>query len=155
MWPGGAAREAVRCAAAVTGVAPALMMLWLGRSVSCSRPGRDIVFLQGPAEALPASDRDVKVAWAISSSHHWANVPAGLRELHRVLTPGGRLIIAERLARPGARGLAAHGLTEAQAAEAVATAQSAGFTDARHETHRAGRRTIAIIRAHRPPAETR
>jgi ubiquinone/menaquinone biosynthesis C-methylase UbiE len=88
------------------------------------------------------------VAWAISSVHHWPDVPAGLRELHRVLAPGGRLIIAERLSRPGARGLGAHGLTEAQAAETAAAAQAAGFAGARHETRRAGRRTLAVVRAH-------
>ena len=84
------------------------------------------------------ADRVVTVAWAISSAHHWPDVPAGLRELHRVLAPGGRLIIAEGAARPGARGLAAHGFTEAQAAETVAAARAAGFAGARHETHRAG-----------------
>jgi ubiquinone/menaquinone biosynthesis C-methylase UbiE len=42
------------------------------------------------------------VVWAISPAHHWAGVVAGLRELHRVLERGGRLIIAERLAHPSA-----------------------------------------------------
>jgi SAM-dependent methyltransferase len=147
--PGGAAREAARRGATVTGVDPAPVMLRLGRSLSASRSGRNIVFLQGTAEALPVADRAVTVAWAISSAHHWPDVPAGLRELHRVLAPGGRLIIAERAARPGARGLAAHGFTDAQAAETVAAAQAAGFAGARHETHRAGRRTLAVVRAHR------
>jgi ubiquinone/menaquinone biosynthesis C-methylase UbiE len=147
--PGGAAREAARRGAEVTGVDPAPMMLRLGRYLSTSRSGRNIVFVPGTAEALPVADQAVTVAWAISSAHHWPDVPAGLRELHRVLAPGGRLIIAEGAARPGARGLAAHGFTEAQAAETVAAAQAAGFAGARHETHRAGRRTLAVVRAHR------
>jgi ubiquinone/menaquinone biosynthesis C-methylase UbiE len=151
--PGGAAREAARRGAAVTGVDPAPLMLRLGRYLSGSRSGRDIVFLRGTAEALPVSDRAVTVAWAISSAHHWADVPAGLRELHRVLEPGGRLIIAEHLARPGARGLGAHGFTEAQAAETAAAVQSAGFAGAGHETRRAGRRLLAIVRAHRTAGE--
>ena len=94
--PGSAAREAARRGAEVTGVNPAPMMLRLGRYLSTSRSGRNIVFLPGTAEALPVADRAVTVAWAISSVHHWPDVPAGLRELHRVLAPGGRLIIAER-----------------------------------------------------------
>jgi SAM-dependent methyltransferase len=147
--PGSAAREAARRGAEVTGVDPAPMMLRLGRYLSTSRSGRNIVFVPGTAEALPVADQAVTVAWAISSAHHWPDVPAGLRELHRVLAPGGRLIIAEGAARPGARGLAAHGFTEAQAAETVAAAQAAGFAGARHETHRAGRRTLAVVRAHR------
>ena len=101
--PGGAAREAARRGAAVTGVDPAPLMLALGRRLSCGQSGRGIAFVEGTAEALPVADRSVTVAWAISSAHHWADVAAGLRELHRVLEPGGRLIIAERLARPGAR----------------------------------------------------
>jgi SAM-dependent methyltransferase len=152
--PGGAVREAARRGAAVTGVDPARLMLRLGRVLSRRQPGRSIVFLQGTAEALPVPDQAFTVAWAISSAHHWADLTAGLREIHRVLTPGGRLIIAERLARPGAHGLAAHGLTPHQAAATVSAAQSAGLADAAQETHRARRRTLAIIRAHRPSAET-
>ena len=147
--PGGAAREAARRGATVTGVDPAPLMLQLGRYLSASRSGRNISFLQGTAEALPVADQAVTVAWAISSAHHWPDVPAGLRELQRVLAPGGRLIIAERLTQPGAHGLAAHGFTEAQAAGTAAAAQAAGFAGARHETHRAGRRTLAVVRAHR------
>jgi SAM-dependent methyltransferase len=151
--PGGAAREAARRGAAVTGVDPAPLMLRLGRSLSGRPSGHNIVFVQGTAEALPVPDRAVTVAWAISSAHHWADIPAGLRELHRVLQPGGRLIITERLTRPGARGLAAHGFTEVQAAETVAAAQAAGFADARHDTRRAGRRALVIVRAHRAVGE--
>jgi predicted methyltransferase len=72
---------------------------------------------------------------------------AGLRELHRVLEPGGRLIIAERLTRPGARGLAAHGFTETHAADMAAAAQSVGFASVQHDTRRAGRRMLATVRA--------
>jgi len=151
--PGGAAREAARRGAVVTGVDPAPLMLRLGRYLSGRRAGREIRFVPGTAEALPVPDQSVTVAWAISSAHHWADVPAGLRELHRVLEPGGRLIIAERLARPGARGLAAHGFTEAQAAETAAAAQAAGFAGAGHDTHRAGRRVLAVVRARRAAGE--
>jgi ubiquinone/menaquinone biosynthesis C-methylase UbiE len=150
--PGGAAREAARRGAAVTAVDPSPLMLRLGRYLSRlpgRGTGRDIEFRTGTAEALPVPDQAVTVAWAISSAHHWADVPAGLRELHRVLEPGGKLIIAENLTRPGAQGRAAHGRTEAQAAETVATAQAAGFTGVTNDTRRAGRRTMAIVQGHR------
>jgi len=151
--PGGAAREAARRGAAVTGVDPARLMLAMGRWLSRGRSGREIQFVIGTAEALPVPDQSVTVAWAISSAHHWADVAAGLGELHRVLKPGGRLVIAERLTRPGATGLAAHGFTAAQAAETVTALQAAGFADAAHQTRRAGRRVLAIVRAHRSETE--
>jgi ubiquinone/menaquinone biosynthesis C-methylase UbiE len=124
-------------------------MLTLARLLSRGRAGRRITYLAGTAEALPVGDRSVTVAWAISSAHHWASLTAGLAELHRVLQPGGQLIIAERLATPGARGYAAHRFTQAQAAATAAAAQAAGFTGAGYETHRAGRRTLAIVQARR------
>src|SRR5215472_1685388 len=151
--PGGAAREAARRGGAVTGVDPAPLMLAMGRWLSRGRSGRGIQFVIGTAEALPVPDQSVTVAWAISSAHHWADVAAGLGELHRVLKPSGRLVIAERLTRPGATGLAAHGFTAAQAEETVTALQAAGFADAAHQTRRAGRRVLAIVRAHLTESE--
>lgn len=151
--PGGAAREAARRGAAVTGVDPAPLMLAMGRWLSRGRSGRGVQFLLGTAEDLPVPDQSVTAAWAISSAHHWADVAAGLRELHRVMKPGGRLVIAERLPRPGATGLGAHGFTAAQAAETVTALRAAGFADAAHQTRRAGRRVLAVVRAHRSGTE--
>lgn len=44
---------------------------------------------QGAAETLPFADATFN--WAVSrmSAHHWCDVPAALREVHRVLKPGG------------------------------------------------------------------
>jgi len=151
--PGGAVREAARRGAAVTGVDPAPLMLRVGRDLSRRRIRQKIVFVHGTAETLPLSDRTVTIAWAISSAHHWADVPAAFRELRRVLEPGGRLIIAEKLVRPGARGRAAHGFTQAQAAEIAAAAQSAGFADVWRDTRRAGRRTLTLVIARHPDGE--
>jgi ubiquinone/menaquinone biosynthesis C-methylase UbiE len=154
--PGGAAREAARRGGEVTGVDPSPLMLRLARVLSRGRAGRRLTFKEGKAEALPLADDSVTVAWAISSAHHWADVPAGLREIHRVLRPGGRLVIVENLSPTGTGHKGRHGLTTARAAEMAAAAETAGFADARHETYRAGRRTMAVIRAGRPatPAAT-
>jgi SAM-dependent methyltransferase len=38
---------------------------------------------------------------SVARSHHWTDREAGLAELYRVLRPGGRLLLAERLARRG------------------------------------------------------
>jgi ubiquinone/menaquinone biosynthesis C-methylase UbiE len=151
--PGSAAREAARRGAEVTGVDPAPLMLGIARYLSRGKAGGRIGFQEGTAESLPVSDQAVTVVWAISSAHHWASLGAGLREIHRVLEPGGRLIIAERLTRPGVRGLSAHGFTAALAKEVIGEEHTAGFTDAQYQTHRVGRRTMIVISAHRPAAE--
>jgi ubiquinone/menaquinone biosynthesis C-methylase UbiE len=151
--PGSAARVAASRGAVVTAVDPAPLMLRVARYLSRGQDGQRVTFEEGTAEALPVSDQAITVAWAISSAHHWASVGAGLREMHRVLVPGGKLIIAERLAKPDARGLGAHGFTAALAKEVIGDAHTAGFTDALYQTHRAGRRTMIVISAHRPAAD--
>lgn len=148
--PGGAAREAARRGGEVTGVDPSPLMLRLAGFLSRGRAAQRLTFKKGTAEALPLADDSVTVAWAISSAHHWADVPAGLREIHRVLRPGGRLIIVENLSQTGTGHKGRHGLTEARAAEMAAATEAVGFAGARHETHRAGRRTMAIVSASRP-----
>jgi ubiquinone/menaquinone biosynthesis C-methylase UbiE len=148
--PGSAAREAARRGAEVTGVDPAPLMLRVARYLSRGQVGEKITFLEGTAEKLPAADQAVTVAWAISSAHHWADVPTGLRELGRVLRPGGRLLIVEQFSPTGTGHRGRHGFTRVQAAEVTAAAQSAGFVDASHQTHKAGRRTLVVVSARRP-----
>lgn len=143
--PGSAAREAARRGAAVTGVDPVPLMLRLGRLLSRGK----VAYLRGTAEAIPMPDESVTAAWAMSSAHHWADVPAGLREVHRVLAPGGRLVITERLTRTGAGGLASHGFTQAQAERFARFAREAGFAEVSTETVPVGRRTLSVIRARR------
>jgi len=90
------------------------------------------------------------VAWALSSVHHWEDRAAGLREIRRVLEPGGRMLLAERRARPGAHGHAAHGLTRAQADDLTRDAAAAGLAGTRAVIQKAGHRTLVIVRGERP-----
>jgi SAM-dependent methyltransferase len=145
--PGTAVRTAAKTAAYVTGVDPAPVMLRFARALTRRA---NITYLEGTAEALPLLDGSVTVAWAIASAHHWSDTSAGLAELFRVLTPAGRLLIAERHTKPGARGLAAHGLTELNADGLVQAATEAGFSSARHEAHQAGARSLFVVRATKP-----
>ena len=94
------------------------------------------------------------MAWAVRSARRWDTVDAGLGELCRVLEPGGRLIIAGRLDRPGAWHHAARKFTKERAAEAEKAARKAGFTDVENDTYRVGRRRLpVVVCAHRTAGE--
>jgi ubiquinone/menaquinone biosynthesis C-methylase UbiE len=143
--PGAAARLAARQGAAVVGVDPSAVMLRFARWISAVRRVDDLDWRVGRAEALPLPDASVTIAWAISTVHHWDDPTAGLGEIRRVLAPAGRVLLAERLVQPGARGHAAHGLTRHQADRLAAELAAAGFTDIHTDIRRAGRRTFLIV----------
>jgi len=149
--PGTAVREAARHGAAAAGVDPSAASLSLARWISARRKARDVTWLAGRAENLPLPDASATVVWALSSLHHWADRGAGFAEARRVLTPGGRLLIAERLVKQGGRGLARHGLTRDQAGQRAGEIAAAGFTGIRTQTRRAGRRVLIIIQATTAP----
>ena len=54
--------------------------------------------LQGVAETLPFADACFDLAVTRFSAHHWADVPRALREVRRVLKPGGRLVVIDVIA---------------------------------------------------------
>jgi len=148
--PGTAARTAARRCAGVTAVDPAPEMLRLGRRITAVRRIANVTFREGRAGALPLPDASVTVAWALSSVHHWPGQAAGLAEAARVLAPGGRILLAERQVKPGARGHAAHGLSPDQARRLTADLAAAGFTGVSCDTRQAGRRTLLIVRGALP-----
>ncbi len=145
--PGTAVRIAARQGAATaTGIDPDPAMLRLARWITALRRPPVISWLQGRAEKLPLPDDQATVVWAISSAHHWEDRGTGIGEARRVLAPGGRLVLAERLARPGARGHAAHGLTLDQAEDLARQLADAGFGQVRLRIAKAGHRALVIIR---------
>lgn len=56
---------------------------------------RRIAPLCAAAEALPLAGASFDTAVSASSLHFFADRPAGLREIHRVLRPGGRLLLVD------------------------------------------------------------
>jgi ubiquinone/menaquinone biosynthesis C-methylase UbiE len=148
--PGAAVRLASPRCEQVTGVDPSSTMLrfgqWLNRLRGCS----NVILLEGTAEALPLSDENATVVWALSSLHHWADRSAGIAEAHRVLRPGGRLLLAERLVEPGAHGHTAHGLTSDQADEVGVALTAAGFSGVHQRLRTAGHRTLIVVSGSRP-----
>ena len=52
-------------------------------------------FFTAMAEALPLSDASVDLALSTISFHHWQDQAAGIREIARVLRPGGYFILVD------------------------------------------------------------
>jgi ubiquinone/menaquinone biosynthesis C-methylase UbiE len=52
-------------------------------------------FFTGMAEALPLQDGSVDLALSTVSFHHWQDQAAGIREVARVLGPGGYFILVD------------------------------------------------------------
>ncbi len=75
------------------GVDPAAGMVEVARQLA-----PDITFHVGSAEALPLPDASVEVVLSTLSFHHWGDQAAGIREVTRVLRPGGRFFLADAVA---------------------------------------------------------
>jgi ubiquinone/menaquinone biosynthesis C-methylase UbiE len=145
--PGTAVRVAAARGVPVTGIDPSPVALWLARIFSRSFPAGQVSWSLGSAEHLPLPAGSATVVWSISSVHHWTDPAAGCAEIHRVLAPGGRVLLAERLLSPGASG---HGYSSERAENLCRTLTSAGFIAVGTQTLTTGRRTRIIMRAERP-----
>jgi ubiquinone/menaquinone biosynthesis C-methylase UbiE len=149
--PGTAVRRARRDGAdRAVGIDPSPQMLRLARWITSLRRMDGVSFREGSAEAVPLDSASATVVWAIQSVHHWLDRSQGLKESLRMLASGGRLILAERSVTPGARGHAAHGLTEQGADEVAQLAAQSGFTGVEKRIVRAGRRQLVVISAFAP-----
>jgi ubiquinone/menaquinone biosynthesis C-methylase UbiE len=144
--PGTFLREAARRGAAAVGVEPSPQMRRLAVRLTPERLRSAVTVLDGTAEHLPLEDGSATVAWAVSSVHHWSDVDAGLAELQRVLAPGGRLLLVERLARPRSW-LQHHALTPERAEGLAARVAAAGFSGVVVQQHALGRSRFVLVRA--------
>jgi ubiquinone/menaquinone biosynthesis C-methylase UbiE len=145
--PGTAVREAADRGALATGVDPAPVMLRVARLLTRSPR---ITWRRGAAEALPLPDQSADIVWSIASVHHWRDLDAGLREVLRVLVPGGRFLAIEAATRPGATGHASHGWTDEQAEVFLERCRAAGLVDGRVERRPRGRHALVAVLATRP-----
>jgi len=63
-----------------------------------------VEFVEGDAEALPFEDGEFTAVLCTTSFHHYPEPFAALREMRRVLAPGGRAVIGDGCTdNPGAR----------------------------------------------------
>ena len=62
----------------------------------------------GKGEALPLVPSSIDVAFSTVSFHHWENQADGLREVLRVLRPGGLFLLADGAIPGPAGGIVRH-----------------------------------------------
>lgn len=121
--PGAAVRSAasVVTAGLAAGVDRSPAMIDIARKRSAELD--NVSFEVGSAEALPFDDDTFTVVWTVHAFHHWENREQGLSEAHRVLAPGGRLLILE-IKSTGEHGLSLDGALDVQF-----NLDALGFTD--------------------------
>lgn len=134
--------------ARIAGIDPSeLMLAWTGRRCRGDAARGRVDLRLGVAEALPWPDATFDRALAVNSFHLWSDPQAGLGELRRVLTTGGRVVLGLRVALPEARRLASPGLTDEQIARVPPLLVAAGFRDVYVERRSVGSREAAIVGA--------
>ncbi len=128
--PGAALEHAVATGAQVAGVDPSPSMV--------SRAAKRVPTAEvrvGSAEELPFPDDRFTVVANVASFHHWADRDAGLREILRVLAPGGRLHIVEGMIKEGKDG---HGLNPTDVESLTARLLELGYADTEVDTVKTG-----------------
>jgi ubiquinone/menaquinone biosynthesis C-methylase UbiE len=77
--------------ARLLGVDPSVGMVEAGRALTPAE-----LHLAG-AEDIPLSDRSIDLAFSTIAFHHWADPARGLREVARVLRPGGAFVLIDNI----------------------------------------------------------
>lgn len=75
-------------------------MLAVVRTAALERGYSHLTTRQGYAESLPFADAEFDVVISRYSAHHWHDVGSALREVRRVLKPGGKVIFMD-VSAPG------------------------------------------------------
>lgn len=86
----------------VTGLDIASKMLEQARRLASERGIDNAEFIEGSAEQLPFEDASFTLVTSRHAPHHFRDVGAFLREVRRVLAPGGRFVLADQITpQPG------------------------------------------------------
>jgi ubiquinone/menaquinone biosynthesis C-methylase UbiE len=81
----------------ITACDPSDSMLATVRVTAAERGHSSIETVQGRAEHLPFADARFDLVCSRYSAHHWLDLPAALRQMRRVLAPGGWLVLIDLL----------------------------------------------------------
>ena len=132
------------------GVDPSEVMLLqaAGRNKAAVRAGK-LELRLGDAGHLPFPDVHFSKACAIHSVYFWQPLDRGLRELHRVLQPGGRLVLAVRARRTDVPWLSPsrRGYGDDQVAALEHALEPAGFAGVHTQRRDIGSETIVAVSA--------
>ena len=80
----------------VVGIDMAIEMLRLGATkVAAKSPSARVDLLVGDAEQLPFRDNTFDMVTGAFGVRNFGNIPSGLAEAHRVLKPGGQLLVLD------------------------------------------------------------
>jgi ubiquinone/menaquinone biosynthesis C-methylase UbiE len=60
----------------------------------------DSSFMICPAESIPLPDTSVDLVFSTTSFHHWSDQLQGIREIRRILRPGGQFFLADMAPLP-------------------------------------------------------
>lgn len=87
--------EAGRWARRVTAVDRSADVLVRGKQLAARRRVRNIVWKRGELEQLPLADATIDIALLSQALHHAAQPDRALAEAHRILRPGGRVLVLD------------------------------------------------------------
>lgn len=87
-----------RAGADITGLDLTREMVETGRRLAAAEGLANARFERGDAEDMPFADDAFDLLTCRLCAHHFADVPAALAEMRRVLRPGGRLLLCDSMA---------------------------------------------------------
>ena len=100
--------------------------------------------IHAPVERLPVTDEPFDAALAVNTATMWPEPTARLREIGRMLGPGGRIALVSQPRCPGATAAT----SAAAAAELSALLSQAGFENLRVETLELNPPAVCVLAAH-------
>ncbi|MEU2392691.1 class I SAM-dependent methyltransferase [Streptomyces sp. NPDC007369] len=93
--PGVGLEAAARLSAHVVGIDPSALILAMARRRCTALVARGRLRLAlGTADRTGEPDASADVVISVNNLHLWPDVPAALAEIHRVLRPGGRMVLS-------------------------------------------------------------
>ena len=100
---------------------------------------------QGSASSLPYGDGQCGKVCAINAFHHLPQPIDALREIRRVLKPGGLVLLGLRMKHRTRTFLVAPGFNQEEVIQVMELLRNAGFGNIRTERRRTGREIICVL----------